>query len=475
MGRRGVKSNFIYTLTYNFLNILIPFIITPILSRKLGAENIGIYSYYYAIAYYFVIVTMLGLNNYGNRSIASVRDDAEKLSKTFWDIYYLQLFMSVLAIIVYSLYFVFFAEQKAIAGLLLLYVISAGLDVTWAFFGLEQFKFTVIRNLIIKCLTLSLILLFVKRKSDLGLYTAIMSAGFLLSQLFLWTRVKGIFRFRKPNIKDSLVHLKPNLVLFIPVVAISIYNMMDKIMLGNMQNMEQVGFYDSAIKIINIPQVIVTALGTVMLPKITNLISTGGRDKATNYLNKSLIFVAVISSAFTFGIMTVSKEFVNLYLGPGFEEVIMLLHMLMPCLIFKAYANVARTQYLIPMGFDAVFVKSVCFGAIINFVFNFILIPRMAARGACIGTIAAEIFVAVYQLAYLNKKEHVLKYVFNGLVFQVFGLIMYIAVSAIPFKAHDAAIVLLIYKTIAGAFIYIVLSISYFLIIKTVRNQKRGA
>lgn len=471
MSRRGIKSNFIYTLSYNLLNILIPFIITPILSRNLGAENIGIYSYYYAIAYYFVIFTMLGLTNYGNRSIASVRDDVEKLSKTFWDIYYLQLFMSILATVIYFLFIVFFAEQKTVAGLLLLFVVSAGLDVTWAFFGLEQFKFTVIRNLIIKCMTLSLILVFVKRKSDLGLYTAIMSVGFLLSQLFLWTRVIVIFHFRKPKMKDSLIHLKPNLVLFIPVVAISIYNMMDKIMLGDMQNMEQVGFYDSAIKIINIPQVIVTALGTVMLPKITNLISTGGRNKATNYLNKSLVFVAVISSAFTFGIMTVSNEFVNLYLGPGYKEVIILLYMLMPCLIFKAYANVARTQYLIPMGCDSVFVRSVCYGAIINFVFNYILIPRMAARGACIGTITAEIFVALFQLAYLNKKEHVLKYVINGLVFQVFGFVMYFVVNAIFYKTSYTLIVLMIYKTIIGAFIYIFLSMSYFLAIKTIRKR----
>ena len=96
----NVKKNFALTLSYNILNILIPFISTPYIARVLGAEKNGIYSYSYSVAYYFVIFAMLGLNNYGNRTIAAVRDDKEKLSKTFWDIYYMQFSLSIITTMV---------------------------------------------------------------------------------------------------------------------------------------------------------------------------------------------------------------------------------------------------------------------------------------------------------------------------------------------------------------------------------------
>lgn len=347
MKQSNVKSNFVLTLSYNILHILIPFVTTPYIARMLGAENLGIYSYSYSAAYIFVIFALLGLNNYGNRTIASVRDDKEKLSRTFWDIYYMQLGLSVIVLSAYVVYINIFCEYRLIAVLLIFYVISAAFDVTWFFFGIEYFKFTVIRNLVVKVLNLAAILLFVKKPDDLWLYTLIMALGSLASQLFLWTVIRKYVGFRKPNYKRSVSHLKPNLILFIPVIAISIYHFMDKIMLGNLSNMEQVGFYDNAEKIITIPQTAVTALGTVMLPRVSNMMTTGNQQGAVNYLKKSIILVAAISSACTFGIISVAPEFVHIYLGKGFETCITLLYYLMPCLIFKAYPSF-DIDYLLP-------------------------------------------------------------------------------------------------------------------------------
>ena len=88
-----VKKNFIYNLMYQILVLIIPLITTPYLARIIGASGIGVYSYTYSIAYYFMLLTLLGVNNYGNRSIAKVCENKHNLSKTFWSIYFFQFIM----------------------------------------------------------------------------------------------------------------------------------------------------------------------------------------------------------------------------------------------------------------------------------------------------------------------------------------------------------------------------------------------
>ena len=469
----NIKKNYALTLIYNFLNILIPFISTPYIARVLGVENIGIYSYSYSVAYYFVIFAMLGLNNYGNRIIAAAREDGTTLRKVFWDVYYMQCALSLITTSVYLLYVLTIADDRLIALILVFYVISAGFDITWFFFGMEDFQFAVIRNLVIKGIDLALILILVKKPDDLWLYTLIMSLGILCSQMFLWTRVRRYVDFKKPDFRSSFVHLKPNLVLFIPVVAISIYNIMDKIMLGRICDKIQVGFYDNAEKIINIPQVAVTALGNAMLPRISNMMARGEEKRALLYLRKSFVFSAAISSACTFGIISVGTEFVKVFLGNGYDPCVTLLYFLMPMLIFKAFANVTRTQYLIPRKRDKVFVTSVCLGAGINLILNLILIPMMKAPGACIATIFAEATVCIYQMFYLLKEQKMLKTILYSLVFQVIGAIMFVSLYLIPFRGGVWSV--LVGKILTGGVIYILLSGLFYMLMKKRLFSEGGA
>ena len=123
-----IAVNFAYNTAYQILTILIPLLTTPYLSRVLHADGIGQYSYSYAIAYYFVLFSMLGVNNYGNRSIAKVRDKKEELSRTFLCIYAIQLMSTILCSLAYIIYAVFFSNSQ-MAIIMIFYVVSAGLDI----------------------------------------------------------------------------------------------------------------------------------------------------------------------------------------------------------------------------------------------------------------------------------------------------------------------------------------------------------
>ena len=464
------KKNFIYNIIYQILILIIPLITAPYLSRVVGAEGVGTYSYTYSIVYYFMLLTLLGVNNYGNRSIAKVRDDKKKLSKTFWSIYFFQLVMGIVMLILYLLYIYLFDNQyRLIALIQTLFIVSSILDINWLFFGLEEFKKTITRNSFVKVGNVVLIFLFVKESQDLWKYTLIMSGMTVLSQLILWNSVRKKISFVKISLKDIIKHIKPNLVLFIPVIAVSLYKMIDKVMLGMMTNVNEVGFFENAEKITNIPMTLITALGTVMLPRMSNILAKGEKGKANDYITKSISFVMFLSFAMCFGLIAIGYKFAPFYFGQEFQKTGILIILLAVTLPFLSFANVIRTQYLIPKERDKDYIISVSLGAIVNLVINIILIPKYASVGACIGTIFAEAIVAIYQTISVKNELNVKKYIKNALPFFIKAFVMLIAVYSFNYISMNTLLRLLLQLSL-GCVIYGVLNLKYILSIVDIKK-----
>lgn len=261
MDNRGIKRNLVYNITYQILVIILPFITAPYISRVLGAHNVGVYSYTQAFANYFYLFAMLGVMNYGNRTIAAVRDDLEELKRNFWEIFSFQFFAGILVSIAYIFYCIYFvAENRLIYYVQFFYVISGVFDVNWFCFGLEKFKFTTIRSVLVRLGMVAAIFLFVKERFDLAVYTAILSVGNLIAAFAIWPFVLKYLGFKRPALEGILKHLRPNLILFFPVIAVSIYHLMARLMLGSFSTEEEVGFYTYAERITQIPNSIVLAL-----------------------------------------------------------------------------------------------------------------------------------------------------------------------------------------------------------------------
>ena len=452
----SVKENFIFNLAYQILTLITPLITTPYLSRVLGAERTGVYSYSYSIAYYFVIFAMLGLNNYGNREIAKARDNTTDRSKTFWSIYCIQLFTATVAVMGYCIYAAL-VDSSVITWIMLLFVISAVFDINWFFWGMEEFKLTVIRNTIIKIATVICILMFVNSQNDLLVYAMIMVCGILISQIALWPYLRTRIVFYRPTIKDIIKHFKPNLILFIPVVAVSLYKVMDKIMLGSLASYVEVGYYDYSERVIAIPICVVNALGAVMLPRMANLVAKNEVEVEEKTIHKSLIFGTAMACAMSMGLMAIADTFVPFFYGAGFSKCVVLFYILLPSCVFLAVANVIRTQYLIPHSMDKQYTASLVLGAIINLSVNALFIPHYQSIGAAIGTLIAEGSVCAVQF---NSVKHFLplkKYLVDIAYIITSGTVMFFVVYNIP--AVGTTIVSLIIKIIIGVIIYFALMI----------------
>lgn len=462
----SIKKNLSYNIAYQILTIILPLITSPYLSRILGPANIGVYSWTHAIAHYFVLFTMLGLNKYGNRTIAGVRDDKKKLSKTFCEIYTLQILTGLISIIVYIVLVILWQsgnENENIFFIQTIYVVSAIVDVNWLYFGLERFKETVTKNMIIKIISVVLVFAFVKEKTDLWKYVLIMTGSLLAGNAVLWVKIPQYVELTRVTKNGIFQHLKPNLVLFVSVISVSLYKIMDKLMLGGMSTMIQTGFYENSEKIIQVPLGIIAALGTVMIPRMSHLEARGDNKNKEKYTRYSMLFVFGIGSAMAFGMAAISETFSVFFWGKEYFECGKLIAGLSISILFVAWANVLQTQILIPQKKDNIYLISILIGAGINIVINALLIPRMGAFGAVIGTICSECAVAVAQTIPIRNDLHPLAHIKRGAPFVFAGLIMYIAVRFVGRVIDLSDLMKMIIQIAVGGIVYISLGGIYFL------------
>lgn len=383
------------------------------------------------------------------------------MNYTFSSIYYLQLIITLIVTAIYIIY-AFYIESSyfEIEMIQILYMTSVAFDINWLFCGLQKFKFTVTRSGIIKILSLILIFLFVKDENDLYKYIFILAVTTLLNQLVLWPFLKKEVKFVKVKIKDIFKHLKPTLILFIPVLATSIYKTMDKIMIGNLSNMSEVGYYENAEKMLNIILSVISALGTVTLPQMTYLYSKNNKEEFHKIFEKSILFIFFIIFPVIFGFWATADELVSVYLGDGFGESALLLKLLSISLVFSTIASIVRMQLLIPRSKDKEYIVSIVLGAIINFTFNIIFIKRFEAAGAAIGTILAEAVVCINECYYIRNEVSFKEYIRKILPFIIKSIIMFVIVIIVG-KVIRNQLSRFIIQVLIGIIIYGLLNITF--------------
>ena len=232
---------------------------------------------------YFILLATLGVANYGTKEISGHRKD---IRKNFWGIYTLQLIATILSLVLYTSLCLFFpGMQNMVAYILGLSLISKGMDISWLFQGLEDFRRITARNTTVKVLGVISIFLFVKTPGDLYLYVFLLTFFELLGQLSIWLPARPYIGKPQFDLSYAKKHLKPVILLFLPQVAISLYVTLDRTMLGALSSTNDVGIYDQALKIINILLTLVTSLGSVMLPRVSGLLSNGDH-KAVNKMHE---------------------------------------------------------------------------------------------------------------------------------------------------------------------------------------------
>lgn len=460
---RNIAKNFFSNAFYQIFSIVFPLLTMPYIARILGAGKIGIYNYTYSIAIYFALVVKLGVDYYGNRTIAKAGENLEERSKIFFEIFGIQFLTGIVSIIVYLIYVFSLVERyQDIAVLQVFLIVSYMLDINWFFYGVQQFNIVIIRNILVKFASLIFIFLLVKQESDLWIYTIIMNLSAVVGFVITWFQIKKFIFYKKISLLSIKKHIKPSIILFIPIVSASIYTSFTSVFLGNWSNIENVGFYTAGSQILSMPKGVIAALGTVMLPQMSAIYEKKESTKeALKFINYSIIFALFLSFAFSFGLIGVSSVFIPIFYGKGYESSILVLNVLALYLPFYSLGNVIRTQYLIPQSKDKPFVISVMLGAITSLIINILLIRPLGLLGATIATFMSETVLAVYQVFEARKEIPLKNYVEPFVSFLFMGIIMLLGINFVS-NLFSNLLLELILKIVVGGAIYLVLGLLYF-------------
>jgi len=203
---------------------------------------------------------------------------------------------------------------------------------------------------------------------------------------------------------------------------------------------------------------VITALGTVMMPRMSNIIAKGDKKNTKEYIRVSIKVVTCLGAALAFGIIGTSKVLAPVYFGKEFEKCSSILMLLSITIFSLSWANVCRTQYLIPSKKDKVYVNSTIVGAVINLLINLLLIPKFGANGAAVGTIFAEMSLMVIQVIYVNKTIPVVKYIFDSTHYIISGILMMITVYIVGLKL-GTTIISLVTQIFVGGLTYTIITL----------------
>ncbi|GEK64844.1 flippase [Lactobacillus japonicus] len=449
-----IVKNYLYNVGYNILILLTPLLTVPYISRVLGPTGVGINATTNSVITYFLLAGTVGITIYGNREIAFIREDFEKRSQVFWEIELLQITTIGLAYLAFCI-FLFFQNQLKMYFFYQSFLIIAGaFDISWFFMGLEDFKKTVLRNILVKIISLFAIFVLVKTKNDVGIYILILSLSQLLGNVTLWPYLNRIVRVPKIATLHIFKHLKPSLSLFIPQVAITIYLAVNKTMLWQLDNVTASGYYDYSDKLIKLVLAIVTSTGTVMLPHIANLYARKKMKQVKEYLYISFDFVLFIAIPMCFGIAALATSLAPWFFGSEFTMVNKLLMIEAPVIILIGLSNVIGQQYLLPTKQTRTYTVSVVLGAVTNIVINIPLILKYGVYGAMIATLLSELTVTSYQLIKVRTALKLSKLFANVGKYMFAAVIMFMQVYVLNICMKISAISLF-FQIIIGLLIYI--------------------
>lgn len=458
----SIKKNFALSSAYQILSVVTPIVTTPYLSRSIGVDGNGVFAYTQSIANYFVLFAALGMSSYGVRAVAECGESRSKRSLVFWNAFTMNLLFGLGSLSVYMLYATMIADGNMILSAIWgLWVAGSTIDASWLFFGVEEFGVPTARNFITKIASVAMILLCVDGPGDVWIYVlAIAGANFansVISWPFIWRYVDYV----KPTWKEMKKHIKPNLILFIPVVAVSFYSLFNKIMLGAMTSAEQIGLFDYSEKISKIPMAVITALGSAVLPRMTSLLSSGKEQEGKTLVETTMWGMLICAFALCFGIVGIAPSFTPVFFGEGYDDCVLLMSLLAFIIPAVCATNVIGNQYLLPCHRDYEFTVSVSIGAIVNLVLNLLLIPRWGAAGAALGSVACELTVLFVQMRAVKENFCLRRLISRCFPYLIFGIIMSIFIRTLDVLIRPTLglYASFIVEFISGAALYTLLAV----------------
>ena len=458
MPEKSLKKNYFYNLSYQILQIVIPFITAPYVSRALTAEGIGIQSFTHSLVSYFLLFGALSIELYGQREIAYNQDDPYKTTKLFWELCIIKTVTISLSLGVYSIVIQRFSDYYLLFLIYGIEIIACLFDVTWYYQGMENFKIIVIRNTVVKIITIGLVFITIKKPTDLYKYILLMSAGSLITNIsltpFLLRKLVPI----KIRTLNCVQHIKPIIKLFIPQIAIRIYTVLDKSMIGFItQSPYENGCYEQAMKIVKLSITIITSTNAVIIPRMSYYEANKKYDDMKASLLRSCVLVFFLGMPMSLGLFGIADILVPIFFGSGYDKAIILIKILSGLFLIIGLNVSLGIQYLVPQKKENILAIIVSTGAVVNFLLNIILIKKYQSVGAAVASVIAESIIMILYFLFLKGTITINEIVLHSWRYIAASIIMFLVLNVVKSSMIPNIVNLVCMILISGIIYFMVL------------------
>ena len=396
MKKRNLSVNAMLNIMRQTCGIIFPLLTYPYVSRVLGADSLGIYSFSDSVVSYFVTLASLGIPTYAVREGARIREDKEKAIQFCAELLTINFIALIFSYLSLGLCIAFIPRlrRNLVVTLLLslnIFANVAGRD--WINTIYEDFLYISIRQIIFHFLSAVAIFIFIKDKNDYVLYTLMMmigTTGGYLSNIFYTRKYVPIRLTLHGNFKK---HIKPILLLFCSTVATIIYIKSDITVIGFFFFFNQVGIYTLSSKVYSIIKSILNAIIMVSIPRLSNYLGSGNQIEYKRLLNTLFSTLLSIVMPAIVGLFCLSKEVILIMGGASYLSGTPALQVLCIALFFAVFGCFFSQSILIVNRRELDFLIITSISALINIVLNIIIIPFTGIIGAAITTALAEIIV----------------------------------------------------------------------------------
>ena len=428
-------KNTIYKSMLSMVNIVVPLIIGPYILRLLDVELYGLYNRVFADFQMFLAFASFGVYTLGVREISKIRNDKEKVSKLFTNLFTISLVSNTLVLLIY----IIFSITTSIGLARTLYLVMTIQIIANMFYvefvneALENFKFITIKSIIVKLIYFLAILLAVRNPKDIVIYDVIVSLTTFLNNIisFIYAKKRIKFNFSEIHVKK---YLKPLVAVLIISNVDLLYSQLDRVMLGKYVNDVSVTVYYTAYYLVSTLSAIPYAIINVSIPRLSYLLKNEGKEVYEEKLNNSISSLLFIIVPMCIGVLVLAKEAITIYAGEKYLMAIVPLMIACISRIFISLESVMNNLIMYPNNReDRILKVSLLCGAsnlIINYILVYLKVFNPSTALASTGLIEFIVFIIHY--IYAKKKMNINVSVFSkrNLVYIILSL-LFIPISLI--------------------------------------------
>lgn len=458
MSEKSIKKNSVLSFIKAIVSLVFPLITFPYASRILGVERIGQVNFSNSIINYFVLLAGLGISSYAIREGAKIRDNKEKTNQFCVEIIVINLISTVISycLLIIVMQHSSLQDYRQLMILSSITIVFNFLGINWLFNIFEEFAYITIRTMVMQIISLIILFLFVRTKDDYLNYAFVLVLSSVGANIFNISYSRKFISISKVKKLNLTKHIKPIMVIFGMTVASTIYLNLDTTMLGFMVGDYEVGIYSAATKINKIAGNLISSVLVVFLPRLSYYVKMQKKKEFNALVDKALNYILGLTIPASIGLFLLSKEIIILFSGSAFLDAVPTMMIKSPNIILSVLNGFIAIQLFMPLNKELTSLYATVAGAVINLVFNYLLIPIYGSTGAAVATLLAEgivLVICLYTLkdlySFKNIWKEILKYFIAGIGMIPLGIILH--------KLKLGIFSTTIFMVIGGGVIYFVL------------------